>query len=299
MLNLNTVLATCDYQIFLILNPTIVISSKNVIPSAKIHCSDSTTVYFSEKECNAVSPISSCVIQANSNECIGDSFSAPSESGYYTYVACIDKNGDGKFEKINGEISEVILTVTKCISTDTSSKFPLGDNPDIKGVTFCPDKDNEDTCLDNNRLKEHYCSSTDITKAQCEFRTIPCNHWVNTECDIENGKCYCVGDVNGDGKINIVDFVLIAKSFYSESTDNPTTPGDETRNWNPITDLDRNGKIDLNDIVIAALRFGKDCNIERNDVPLGLGNYNVFVIFITLLVMVLFFGSVKIFSMRR
>jgi len=291
MLNLNTVLATCDYQIFLTLNPTIVISGKNVIPSAKIHCSDSTTVYFSEKDCNTFSPISSCVIQANSNECVGDSFSAPSEPGYYTYVACIDKNGDGKFEKINGEISEVILTVTKCISTDTSSDYPLGDNPYIKGVTFCPDKDNEDTCLDNNRLKEHYCSSTDITKVQCEFRTIPCNHWVNTECDIENGKCYCVGDVNGDRIVNILDITQILTSYGSA--------GEGTRNWNPRADLNRNGRIDIMDFVIAAGKFGKNCTIEKKDVPLGLGNYNVFVIFITLLVMVLFFSSVKIFSMRR
>jgi hypothetical protein len=55
-------------------------------------------------------------------------------------------------------------------------------------------------------------------------------------------------DLDGNGKVNIVDITIVAKAFGSK-------PGDP--NWNPIADLDRNGRIDILDIAAVAKDYGK------------------------------------------
>ena len=57
-----------------------------------------------------------------------------------------------------------------------------------------------------------------------------------------------VGDVNGDGKVNIEDVAIVAKHFG-------TTPSSPT--WNPACDLDNNGKVDIADVAIVAQAFGQ------------------------------------------
>jgi hypothetical protein len=52
----------------------------------------------------------------------------------------------------------------------------------------------------------------------------------------------CRGDVNGDGKVNLKDLVLLAKALG-------TRPGQPR--WNPAADLDRDGDVDLVDGAIA------------------------------------------------
>ncbi|MDI6826306.1 MAG: hypothetical protein QMD36_03910 [Candidatus Aenigmarchaeota archaeon] len=291
-LSLNTVLAICHYEVSLKLEPSTIISGGSVTPSATICCDAPARVYFSEGECDIFSPLSSCVIQANTCSCVGSPFSAPSEAGNYNYVACVDKNGDGIVGNIPGEAREAILTVKGCISTDTSSEYPLGNDIFMKGITTCPGREFKDECLDKERLKEFYCTSTDY----CEYKIINCNHWVNTECG--DGKCYCVSDLNDDKKVNILDIAKVARAYGSDSVVN-------TKKWDPRADLDLNGKIDIMDIFKVALKIGKDCNIEKKDVPesgpvsLGLGYYNVVVILITAIVMVLFFGAFKIFGRKK
>jgi len=56
------------------------------------------------------------------------------------------------------------------------------------------------------------------------------------------------GDLNIDGKVNIIDVAITAKAFGSY-------PG-HTR-WNPIADLNKDGIIDITDISIVAKQFGK------------------------------------------
>jgi hypothetical protein len=57
-----------------------------------------------------------------------------------------------------------------------------------------------------------------------------------------------IGDVNGDGKVNLKDIGQIARAIYSVPSD--------TR-WDPHCDLNADNVINLKDIAIAATNFGK------------------------------------------
>jgi hypothetical protein len=61
-------------------------------------------------------------------------------------------------------------------------------------------------------------------------------------------KTTILGDVNGDGKVNIVDISIVAKAFNSKL-------GDER--WEPNADLDSNSVINIIDISKVAKEFGK------------------------------------------
>jgi len=282
ILHLDTVLAGCEYQLFLKLEPDIVVSGGSVTPSATIYCGSLTKVYFSKDECNADFPVSSCVIKANSNGCFGEAFSAPNEVGKHTYVACIDRNGNEIYGDIPEEVGTATLTVKGCIATDTSSKYPNGDDPYVKGTVTYADEIYEDNCTDEMTLNESYCTSTGWKN-----KIIHCNQWVNMKCD--DGKCYCVGDINGDKKINIIDIAQIARSYGSDSTVNP-------EKYNAKADMNHDGKITITDIAMVAIRFGKDCTLVET--KLGL-DYNFIVILITGIVMVLFFGTFKILVKKK
>lgn len=55
------------------------------------------------------------------------------------------------------------------------------------------------------------------------------------------------GDVNGDGKVDILDLVIITIAFGSK-------PGDS--NWDPRADLQVDSQIDIYDVVLAANNYG-------------------------------------------
>jgi parallel beta-helix repeat protein len=59
---------------------------------------------------------------------------------------------------------------------------------------------------------------------------------------------YCLGDVNGDGKVDMRDTNLAIAAFNSF----PNTP-----RWNVFADLDGNGYVDMRDVVLVVLNFGK------------------------------------------
>jgi hypothetical protein len=56
------------------------------------------------------------------------------------------------------------------------------------------------------------------------------------------------GDVNGDGKVNIVDITIAATAYSSR-------PGDQK--WSSNADLDENGSINIIDISAIAKEYGK------------------------------------------
>jgi parallel beta-helix repeat protein len=71
----------------------------------------------------------------------------------------------------------------------------------------------------------------------------------------EDGNVFAFGgartlasDLNGDGKVDILDIFAVARAFGSK-------PGDP--NWNQAADLDNNGVINILDIFLVALNFGK------------------------------------------
>jgi PKD repeat protein len=57
-----------------------------------------------------------------------------------------------------------------------------------------------------------------------------------------------MGDINNDDTVNMGDIVILVNGFGSY-------PGHSR--WNTVADLDQNQRIDLHDIVIALLNFGK------------------------------------------
>ena len=56
------------------------------------------------------------------------------------------------------------------------------------------------------------------------------------------------GDIDGDGKINLSDLVLLTRAYGS-------TPGSPL--WNPEADINNNGRVDLSDLVTLATNYGK------------------------------------------
>jgi hypothetical protein len=56
-----------------------------------------------------------------------------------------------------------------------------------------------------------------------------------------------VGDINGDGVVNIYDAILLASAFGS-------TPRDS--NWNPNADLNNDGVVDIYDVILFSAHFG-------------------------------------------
>jgi parallel beta-helix repeat protein len=61
-------------------------------------------------------------------------------------------------------------------------------------------------------------------------------------------KVTIVGDVNGDGKVNLIDVFSVALAYGSY-------PGHPT--WNPNYDINNDGKINLIDYFVTALNYGK------------------------------------------
>jgi PKD repeat protein len=57
-----------------------------------------------------------------------------------------------------------------------------------------------------------------------------------------------LGDLNGDGVVNIIDVAIVARAFGSR-------PGNER--WNPVADLDNNGIINILDLTIVAKNYGR------------------------------------------
>jgi hypothetical protein len=56
------------------------------------------------------------------------------------------------------------------------------------------------------------------------------------------------GDINGDGKVDMQDALLLAKAYGS-------TPG--SPNWNANADLNGDGIVDIFDALILMSNFGK------------------------------------------
>jgi hypothetical protein len=59
---------------------------------------------------------------------------------------------------------------------------------------------------------------------------------------------FLLGDVNHDGKVNLVDLLIITKALCSKLG---------SRNWNPNADLNGDRKVDLKDLCLALKNFGK------------------------------------------
>jgi hypothetical protein len=66
-----------------------------------------------------------------------------------------------------------------------------------------------------------------------------------------------VGDLNGDGKVDIKDISIVARAFGSYGPDYWYPGSPPSARWNPVADVNSDGKIDMKDISIVASNFGK------------------------------------------
>jgi hypothetical protein len=65
-----------------------------------------------------------------------------------------------------------------------------------------------------------------------------------------SGKGYILGDMNGDGVVNIYDAAILASAFGSHAA-NHDYPGEPpSPNWNPLADLNNDGVVDIYDSLI-------------------------------------------------
>ncbi len=62
-----------------------------------------------------------------------------------------------------------------------------------------------------------------------------------------HGAVTIVGDINGDGKVDIFDVIALGRSFGT-TLSNP--------NFNPNADLNADGTVDLFDAALLAANFG-------------------------------------------
>jgi hypothetical protein len=76
-------------------------------------------------------------------------------------------------------------------------------------------------------------------------------HFLGPKSFYKNFAITIPADINGDGKVDIFDIVVIAACFGSEWGD---------PNFNIAADLVKDGVIDIFDIVVVAGNFGYDCH---------------------------------------
>jgi hypothetical protein len=64
-------------------------------------------------------------------------------------------------------------------------------------------------------------------------------------------KIKILGDINGDGKVDLLDLVLLANAYGSKVGD---------LKYNPEADFNDDGKVNLLDLVTCAMHYGQSCH---------------------------------------
>jgi len=138
----------------------------------------------------------------------------------------------------NGNLSET-FDVIIYYSNNTMATYPVVDLPPNGEVTFVH-------MWNTTGLPE--CSNFTIW---AEATTVPFE--INTGDNyLVDGwvKIKILGDINGDGKVDIKDVAVVAAAFGSY-------PGHDR--WNPEADLNNDEKVDIKDVAMVASNFGKTC----------------------------------------
>ena len=57
-----------------------------------------------------------------------------------------------------------------------------------------------------------------------------------------------LGDVNGDGRVDLRDIALVARAFGSEGPNYLFPSSPSSKNWNPNADINNDGVVNMKDI---------------------------------------------------
>lgn len=102
-----------------------------------------------------------------------------------------------------------------------------------------------------------FLNPTDVSFVDSNGTPIP--GMVSTQGSVSLVACH---DVNGDGKVNILDLSIVANHFGTFAPPAPTptpTPGGPSGTYDPRYDVNLDGKINVLDLSIVASAFGLTC----------------------------------------
>ena len=146
-----------------------------------------------------------------------------------------------------GEIAETFNVSAyyenNLIGTQTVTDLPPGDN---ETLVFAWNTAGVQPCI-------NYTIKAEASVVPYEIDTAD-NVYIDGKVKIK-----MLGDINGDGIIDLQDLTMDAMAFGSAAEDDPETPWNETANWNPEADLNGDGIVDIVDLVIIGINFGKTC----------------------------------------
>ena len=128
---------------------------------------------------------------------------------------------------------------------------------ETKTIKDLPSGENETLVFTWNTLHVQPCINYTI-KADAEVVPYETDTADNEYVD-GKVKIKMVGDIDGDGKVDIFDMRIVAKAFGSMIEDDPDTSWDETETWNSEVDFIVDGKIDIFDVRIVAKHYGESC----------------------------------------
>jgi hypothetical protein len=140
----------------------------------------------------------------------------------------------------NGDYSENV-NVTIAVVNSTGAQFTIGSFMNVP-VNNGTSTDLTLTWNTTGFAKDSYTISAYAEPVQGETNTAD-----NTLTD-GIVKITIIGDLNGDGKVNLVDVFKVALAYGSVQGDS---------RWDPNLDINNDGKINLIDYFITALNFGK------------------------------------------
>jgi hypothetical protein len=81
---------------------------------------------------------------------------------------------------------------------------------------------------------------------------------VNVTCNSASVSVltHIIGDINGDGTVNILDAILLANAFGSHGPNYDYLGEPASPNWNPNADLNGDGIVNILDAILLANHFG-------------------------------------------
>jgi hypothetical protein len=111
-------------------------------------------------------------------------------------------------------------------------------------VTLSPGNSNTITLLWNTTGKAYgnYTITAYATPVPNEANT------TNDNCTVGLVAVSIIGDINGNGSVNLQDLVLLANAYGS-------TRALPNARWNPNADIDNNGKVGLTDLCLLGIHY--------------------------------------------